>query len=295
MSRRSILLWVAALLCVGNAGAAELNAYEWSAVAPVVVLAENLGIHGKTHEILVDFVLRGEVEVGSVLHLNLRRTNRLRNLNADPKPLKVDIGVTYVWLLELDMRYTRPGKPVYELVRGVRGAREVPAEGQEAYLLSMRKFIAIQNMKSDNLIWASFSAMLESISPMELTTALQQFQKFRRGDPELLLSIRPLLDHPDPGIRADTARLVGQILGRHLGRPIPEEETLVSELVSAARRDGSVDVRVAATEALDAIPQPTIVEILEEIARDDPEQLVRYTAQKMLLGRRKAAESQDDY
>jgi len=293
--RRIAILFVAAPLLGGAANAAELNNYEWSATAPIVVLAENLGIHGKYHEILVDFVLRGEVEIGTVLFLNLRRTNRLRNLNADPKPLKVEIGVTYVWLLELDMRYTRPGKPVYQLVRGVRGAREAPAEGQEAYIQSMQKFIAVQDMKSDTLIWASFSGMLESTSPIELITALQQFQKFRRGGTDLLLSVRPLLDHPRPDIRTNAARLIGQILERHFGQPIPEEETLLGELVSGARRDASVEVRIAAAEALDAIPQAAVEEILEQIARDDPEQLVRYTAEKLLLERREAAEREGSY
>jgi HEAT repeat protein len=131
--------------------------------------------------------------------------------------------------------------------------------------------------------------MLDGTNPIVLKTALEQFQKFRRGDPELLLTLRPLLDHPESGIREDAARLIGQIVARHAGEEVPEEAELRGELIAAARRDPATPVRIWATVALGAFADAAAEEVLEEISESDPEQNVRYAAEKTLLERRKRA------
>lgn len=280
---------VLASLLVTLGAAAELNYFEWSAVAPVVLTGDEIGMVGRFLQIRVGEVLRGDdVRPGDVVQLSLRRTNRTRNLNVDPKPFKPVPEVRYIWLLQKESIQPPQGPPLYRLVRGVRSARELPAEGQEAVLAALRRFVQIQDMKSDAPIWAAFEAMLEESSPILLTTALEQHVKFRRGAPELLLSVRPLLDHPVAGIRELTASLIGQILARHPGGGIPEEGALLSELVARARRDPSIGVRVAATAALDGLRDDAVNKILQEIADEDPEQLVRYTAERVLLERRES-------
>ena len=138
--------------------------------------------------------------------------------------------------------------------------------------------------------WSRMSSpfLLEEREPILLTTALEQFQKFRRGDPELLLSLQPLLEHPDPGIREGAARLAGQILARYPSGEVTEEASLRSELISRARRDPEIDVRVAATGALSRFDDPAVEDVLEEISDNDPDQRVRYAAEKLLHERRKA-------
>ena len=56
-----------------------------------------------------------------------------------------------------------------------------------------------------------------------------------------------------------------------------------------ARRDVTPEVRVAATAALGKLPGPDVRTLLEEIAREDPEQSVRYAAEKRLYERRTEA------
>ncbi|NIS35732.1 MAG: hypothetical protein GWN73_35300, partial [Actinobacteria bacterium] len=53
--------------------------------------------------------------------------------------------------------------------------------------------------------------MLEETNPILVDVALEQFLKFHRGDPETLLSVGPLLDHPQEDIRLHAARLIGQV------------------------------------------------------------------------------------
>lgn len=288
--RSGVAIFLAlATLLGGVARADELNLFEWSAVAPVVITGEALGRDGRYLEIQVQDVLRGDSpHTGDVIRVNLRRTNRLRNRNVDPLPFNPDPEVAYLWLLQDDPSDPRIDPPVYRLVRGVRGARELPAEGADAVVAAMRRFVEIQSLNSDTLTWAAFDEMLEDTSPILLSTALEQHLKFRRGGLELLLSLRPLLDHPLPGIRQSSAALIAQILARHHGQPVPEEGALLNELVAKARRDGSIVVRMAATEAIDKLGDEAIEGILEEIARDDPEQLVRYTAERLLLQRRES-------
>jgi HEAT repeat protein len=60
-------------------------------------------------------------------------------------------------------------------------------------------------------------------------------------------------------------------------------------LIGAARRDPAPAVRVWATWALGRFPDAAAVEVLEEISDSDPEQEVRYAAEKILLERRKTA------
>jgi hypothetical protein len=260
--------------------AATRNLFEWSAVAPVVVAAHSLGENGKFVEMRVEHVFRGDIAEGTILNLDLKQANRTRNRNLSPRSLNLDAGVDFLLLLEPSERSGK--RMTYAMVRGVDGARELPAEGFQAIFSALARFIEIQDTKSDSMTWDRLAQLLEEPEPILLITALEQFQKFRRGEPDLLLSLQPLLEHPDPEVREGAARLVGQILGRH-------REGV--ELVSRARRDPEVGVRIAATVALSRFDDQAAEEVLEQISDTDPEQEVRYTAEKILHQRRKAARS----
>ncbi len=265
--------------------AAPLNLYEWSAVAPIVAAGDVVAEEGRYKELKVARVLRGDVEPSSILRIDLRRANRTRSLNAGLKALRLEQGKRYLVLLER-APVKKAHQPAYRLVRGVRGARELRAEGAAATLDALQRFVEIQDEHSDTLAWSRFSGMLEETNPVLLETALDQFLKFRRGSPGLVLSLRPLLDHPRPDLRERAARLLGQIVRHHLPPSIQDPEDLRTELIGIARRDEVVEVRVAATDALSAFDDSGVEEVLTEIADSDPEQLVRYTAQKLLLERR---------
>jgi hypothetical protein len=287
--KRSLLIVILLSgLAAPGAMAKPQNVYEWSAVAPIVVTGLSQGQDGRYVDLVVERVFRGDLEPGSVARVDIRTTNRDRNRTMDPHALHLYEGERYLLLMKQGPR-SSSGTATYVLVRGVHGARELPAEGADLLYGALQQFVEIQDLKNDRHIWAGLTELLEVTNPIVLQTALEQFQKFRRGEPQLLITLRPLLDHPQAEIREDTARLIGQIVQRHAGDEIPEEGDLRGELIGAARRDPAPAVRVWATWALGRFPDAAAEEVLEEISDSDPEQEVRYAAEKILLERRKTA------
>jgi HEAT repeat protein len=169
----------------------------------------------------------------------------------------------------------------------VDGARELPLEGQEAMLSALATLIEIQDSENDRVWWDRFAQLIEETNPTLVATALEQFIKYYRGEPELVPGLVPLLDHPQVGIRQDAATLIGQVVQRNPeDHAIPDDGAVRAELVSRATRDDSALVRVAAIEALAAYPFELVDEVLEQISRNDPEQKVRYAAELIRMGQR---------
>ena len=267
----------------------DLNFFEWTGVSPIVIAGYSVGSSDALHEFVAEQVFRGDVVPGATVRVDLRQANHARSINADPQRLKFEEGQRYLLLLEPGHSTKAQAKGALWLVRGVRGARPVPSEGGPALFDAIRTFVDIQDSRSHELTWRRFGDMLEESNPVLLETALAQFQKFRRGEPELIPVLRPLLDHPLGEIRRETAVLLGQILERNRDQELPDEAAVLGDLAGKARRDERVDVRVAATEALGVVPGPGTRRVLEEVAADDPDQLVRFAAEKILLDRRRAA------
>lgn len=263
------------------------NLFEWSAVAPIIVAGTSLGEDGRYVEFRVVVALRGDPQSGDVLKIDVKYANRGRDRMMHPKPMRLDSGVDYVLLLDKMEPRKAGDAPFYRVERGVTGAREQPLEGREAFLSALARFVEIQNTGSEELGWHMFEQLLEETDPRLVETALGQFLKFHRGKPEMTSSLVPLLDHPLDELRAQSARLIGQIVDRYWEEEtIPEEEMVRAELVARATRDESVPVRVAATEALGEFPRGLVDEVLDEIAESDPEQEVRYTAELIRLEHR---------
>ncbi len=274
-------LWLA--LAASPTFAAPMDFYEWVAPAPVVVAGQLRNDRGKYLEIEITDVLRGAARPGSQVMVDLKRANRDREEGRGA--LRIEEDRRYLLLLQRDGARSTAEVTVYGLVRGIDGARELPAEGSAALLDSLRRFVEIQDRKDEIAAWKSFREMLEETNPILLETSLDLFLKFRRGDLALLPVLRPLLDHPRPDLRARAARLIGQIVEHRDEKEVPDDAGVLAELFGRARRDDSVDVRVAATIALGGIGGRGPEEILREIARSDPEQEVRYQAQRLLYER----------
>jgi len=271
----------------------ELNYYEWTAVAPIVISGQSIGEVGKLLEFRVDHVLRGDLEPGATIWLELKRANRERRRSDYPQTLKMPPEIDFLVVLDGPLE-NRDGTIVYPLARSVLSARELPLESQQGVLDAVSEFIRIQDAKNDLVTWRRMGAMLEETNPLILVTALEQLFKFRRGTQEHLFSLRPLFDHPVASIREGAAKVVGQIIERNLsrGETVPEEEALLAELIGVARRDDTIETRVAATNALASFGVGRVEVVLDEIARSDPDQNVRYSAERVLLQYRKAQEEE---
>jgi hypothetical protein len=269
-----------ALIAGGQAAAEGRNYYEWSAVAPEVVIATVLGEEGRSPVAVVEQVLKGDLAPGTEFLVDLRGANKAR-LSHRAK-LRLLHGERYLLLLEQNTTGQRRW-PLYSLVRGVDGAEQLPREGEKALLDALRVFLALHEIEDHDRLWERHSDLLESVNPIVLRTVLDQYVKFRRGQPALIPAILPLAAHPAPDVRSGAVTLIGQIYQDQAIEPDQEDPGVEGELIALARRDPAVDVRVAATIAVARLPGEDAVRILRQISLEDPDQLVRYTAQKLLL------------
>ena len=260
------------------------NLYEWIATAPVLVVGPVRRDDTRYLELEVKRSFRGRVQAGSILRVDLKHANREREVGHPP--LEMERGKIYLVLLRPAPGVSKRGPPVYRLVRGCDGASTIPAETEEAWLDATTRLAEIQDRKDELSAWRSFARMLEETNPILVETALELFLKFRRGDASLLPAVRPLLDHPRHDFRERAAQLLGQVIVRSHDEPLPDLEEIQSELIAHARRDDSTDVRVAATRSLGSLQNQGIEEVLSEIAREDPDQSVRYEAERVLFERR---------
>jgi hypothetical protein len=294
LSRKILLLSILPILALTTVSIAadDMGLYGWLEIAPDVVSGTAGEQDGRYTLFRIDRVLRGDASSGEQVLIDLKYANRHRDYDVDPRPLRLVAGTGYVILLQKAPPAKRRDLPVYHVVRGPRGARELPAEGSQAILEAMERFVLIQQMGDDRARWRLLGALLEETNPILLESSLGQFLKFRRGDVEMLPAIMPLLDHPASEIRASSCELIGQIVLRYGPSEIEAEAELLSAVAARARRDEVVEVRLAATEALGTFTGMETTEILEEIASEDADQRVRYTAETILLDRRSAIDFQ---
>ncbi len=264
---------------LARAGDASLNLYEWLRPAPIVVVAEMQDKAGKHTYLDVIQPIRGKVELGTEISVLVRRANLERD--DEDYPLKLEPQITYILLLqEVAAKADQPR--TFELVRGVHGAREVPSEARKPFFEAAKLFTQIQDADDHDLAWHRLEMMLEEVNPLLIETALQQYHRYRRGKPELLPTIRPLLEHPRPGIRTAAFDLIGFILERYPRDAIDDRDEIEAEIIGHARDDPSVAVRIAATGALGPLRAPGIESVVEEISLEDPDQEVRYAAEVLL-------------
>ena len=290
MARALMLVAMLALLSSPAAADKELNLFDWMGLAPIVVDVEVIDPGGKNAELAVLSVLRGDLNAGQDIFLSIRRTNRTRSLYADQ--LELEEGRRYLMLLRPAAKQGK--KPTFDLVRGVEGARLVPSEGGNVLVDAATILAEIQDAKNESVTWSRMRDHLEERNPELVRTALQHHIKFRRGDADVIGTIRPLLDHPRPDLRTDCATLLAQLLERHAADQVPDLGVLLGELSGKARRDPAVEVRVAATRAIDRIDREGTTAILQEIAQEDPDQMVRFTAEQILYERRLDAAAEED-
>ena len=223
--------------------------------------------------------IRGRVEPGTEISVLVRRANLQRD--DEDLPLKLEPKISYILLLEeVPAKADQPR--TFELIRGVHGAREFPAEGSAPVLDAARLFTQIQDADDHDLAWHRFEMMLEEVNPLLIETARQQYRRYLRGDPDLLPTVRPLLEHPRPAIRTAALELLEWILRRHPGDAIDDRDEIEAEIIGHARGDPAVAVRIAATEALGPLRRPGIESVVEGISLEDPDQDVRYAAEVLL-------------
>ncbi len=285
-SRSARLVWLLSLSTVGSLGASagsDLNLYEWMSVSKIVVLGTVASDDQRFVGLRIDRCFRGDLTPSSTALLDVRTANR--NREAGQSVLRMEAGRSYLVLLEPRSSRRSQGPVVYGLVRGIHGVREAPKEGSAALAGAVARLAQVQADADDRSRWRAIEKMLEEPNPFLVRTALELLVKFQRGEGEFARVVRPILDHPRSDIRASAALLIGQILGKPDAVEPEERAELIGDLAGRARRDSAVEVRVAATNAIAQASSERATELLREIARDDPDQAVRYAAERALYER----------
>jgi hypothetical protein len=261
----------------------HLGLYEWMATAPIVIAADVVADDGRFVRAVSRHTIKGDLPSDAVTLIDQRRANRDREMGTPA--LDLTKGRAYLFLLTASSRGKKEPYPVFDLVRGVQGARELPAEGSAATIQAATRLAAVQVRDDDSFLWASLPEFLEDDNPILLDAALDLYVKFHRETVALLPVMSPLLQHPRPDVRQRAALELGRILERSGAAEAPERPEVVAELIGRARRDDDASVRRAATEALSTLSDAGIEETLRAIARDDPDQNVRFEAEKSLFER----------
>lgn len=293
---RSLALFAAIVACAGDAPRAvtepppepvHLGLYEWMATAPIVIAADVVADDGRFVRTTTRTPIKGGVGVPTVSLVDLRTANRDR----EPGTAALDLvkGRAYLLLLAPSRRAKKEPYPVFDLVRGVAGAKVLPPEGGAATIVAISRLAAVQERKDDAFLWASLPDFLEDENPVLVDAALDLYVKFRRETVALLPVVAPLLQNPRPDVRSRAALVLGRILLRAGAAGLPERPEVIAELGGRARRDDDVTVRREATVALAGLPDAGIDETLRAIAREDPDQVVRFEAEKSVFERSRAA------
>ncbi len=261
----------------------RLGLYEWMSVAPIVIAADVVADDGRYVQAIARSAIKGGLAAGAVVLVDLRQANRDRDVGT-PR-LDLGSGREYLLLLKSSMGGRSEPYPVFNLVRGTRGAKALPAEGRAATIDAIARLAEVQERNNDGVLWARLAEFLEDQNPMLVDAALELYVKFRREAVTLIPVVQPLLAHPRPDFRRRAALLLGRVLARAGPAEIPVRQSIVAALMGRARRDDDAAVRREATSALAALPDAGVEETLRAIARDDVDRDVRFEAEKSLFER----------
>jgi hypothetical protein len=266
----------------------RLGLYEWMGTAAIVVAADVIVDDGKFVVAVSRSSIKGTIPPGTTLYVDLRNANRDRAVGV--RPLDLSKGRAYLFLLKASRRGAKEPHPVFDLVRGLGGARELPQEGAEALVDAATRLGQIQERRSDDLLWSSIPDFLEDPNPVLVDASLELVVKFRRESLGMIPVLAPLMESPRPDVRQRAVVVVGRLLARPGSESVPERGALVGEITGRARRDDDPLVRRAAVAALAVLRDSGIDETLRAVSHDDPDQDVRFEAQKALFERKESAE-----
>jgi hypothetical protein len=290
-------------ICRFAAAAAAAFAAWGSASVPAIAELIRLDLYEKPAE--SELVVRGrigrgdlrlaEVKVEEVLKGSYDRPEllivfRLDNFTRKPWQDKVTFRNGEAVLLFLKPSENGDGDPAptrrFTLVRGVQGKVELPAEGSAAILEATRRFISVQAQTDIEQTAQDLRSFLSDPNPLVVEAGLLQVHRLRLGLPKTAPALLPLLSHPLPDFRLGALRVLAQIFTdrQHWKAPLANEDHVVDLVLSRAREDEGPEVRAEAVRTLEARGKRDVLAALEQIARTDPTQQVRFQAELAAYG-----------
>ncbi|MCZ6747055.1 MAG: HEAT repeat domain-containing protein [Acidobacteria bacterium] len=267
------------LLLPGMPAAAPGSLYERLAYADLVVHVRTLDGTLRLAECQVKEVLKGSYE-GDKLFVAFRSDNTQRE-NFRDRIVFMDEQESILLLTPVLDSLGHPRAPNrFRLVGKLAGKIDLPQEGAQATIDAVRRLSAIQNLTDIHQIWAAYRLLILETNPILVETGFSQILKFRLGNPEMVPTLLDFLDSRDDRFRRDALQVQTQIFrkSRRDQAPLGNEDHVVARLLTVAMEDPAPAVRVAAVQALNAYGRPDVLAALQQVARDDPSQFVRYEA-----------------
>ncbi len=195
----------------------SLGLYDWMATAPVVIAADIVADDSKFVKALTRRAFKGGPVVDAAVLVDLRRANRDREMGTPA--LDLEKGRSYILLLQASPRGKKEPYPVFDIVRGVRGAKPLPAEGSAAMIAAVARLAEVQQRNNDDFLWASLPGFLEDDNPILVDAALDLYVKFHRETAALIPVLSPLLGNPRPDVRRRAAVVLSREFSGATTRP----------------------------------------------------------------------------
>ncbi len=254
---------------------------------PVVVLATARRVDGKL-QLSVKEVLRGG-SLPETLRVAFRGNNLMRQ--PDTAPFQAREGETAIYVLTpwVDSRGRQP-KPELFMPAGFAGARiPLPPEGGEALLAAVREIVVHQ----DDVEAGQEARVLGWISgqnPWLIDAGLVIAGQLVMADVDWVPILLERLRDASPERRLRALAVIGGAMERgRIGDPggdleIDERvEACQEAVVRLARTDPEFEIRASAVKIVARAGIPGAREVLGVIAKDDPNQNVRYEAAAALV------------
>lgn len=285
------LLFAGSLLFIGSTRSNQqrgLNLFQMVARSEIIAQATIREGSLKYAIVELDEVFKGEPP-DRTLRIAFRDFNYDRPHGTDPMVFP-DGQAEILFLVPYDgvNRRKEKNRDIYTLFKGFAGRITLPAEGPETILEALRELALLTAAIPAEQI-TGLKDLLDHSNPYLVEAAMAELLRLRAGDPGLYLALIPLLSNPSPGVRQEALELFEQIFeggpqqSSHDPRP-DEARGALAAVIERARNDPEPAVRAGAVTALASWPYREEVESeLRAIARLDPEQEVRYEAERALF------------
>jgi len=180
----------------------------------------------------------------------------------------------------------KPEGDLYTLMWGAQGRVTVPPEGERAWVDAVRVFTEILANGDPEKMAAMLRESLVSRNPFIVDAAFEEMLKQGLGTLEMIPELITYFDAAREPTRLGAARLMRQMLtdARTAGRPVPGRQELTDLLRGRAVNDASPDFRVEVVRLLGTLGGEEVMLFLKRLAKEDPSQMVRYEAERVLAG-----------
>ena len=180
----------------------------------------------------------------------------------------------------------KPEGDLYTLMWGAQGRVTLPPEGEQAWVAAVREFQEIQNLTDLEQQAARLDQAAASRNPIISDGAFEELLRQGLGTVEMVPALIGYFESPREPTRLNAMRLLGQILAdaRAAKRALPQKAELTDLIRGRAVNDASEAFRVECVKVLTALGGADVRAFLQRLAKEDASQLVRYEAERSLMG-----------